>query len=184
MLKYAMEILLSESSVVTNHYFSWNTSAVAIFLAILGLTVLPVNALVGTYISNMFEDRFVDLSCLSTSMVYGLILFVLLGILTLVSDQLTICSLLLYTHLELCPFLYFRGILQLCLNKFVDVFARQLLMVSQITLLVGIIFSFKVTSTYSVVQYVVSALVTFVSAEVLEGKQNSIFLKNYVSPWH
>ncbi|KXG19185.1 hypothetical protein SORBI_3010G019000 [Sorghum bicolor] len=117
MLKYAMEILLSESSVVTNHYFSWNTSAVAIFLAILGLTVLPVNALVGTYISNMFEDR-------------------------------------------------------------------QLLMVSQITLLVGIIFSFKVTSTYSVVQYVVSALVTFVSAEVLEGKQNSIFFKNYVSPWH
>jgi hypothetical protein len=60
MLKYAMEILLSESSVITNHYFSWNTSAVAIFLAILGLTVLPVNAVVGTYISNMFEDRFVN----------------------------------------------------------------------------------------------------------------------------
>uniref|UniRef100_A0A804PUQ7 SPX domain-containing protein n=1 Tax=Zea mays TaxID=4577 RepID=A0A804PUQ7_MAIZE len=107
MLKYAMEILLSESSVITNHYFSWNTSAVAIFLAILGLTVLPVNAVVGTYISNMFEDR-------------------------------------------------------------------QLLMVSQITLLVGIIFSFKVTSTYSVVQYVVSALVTFVSAEVLEGVNLSL----------
>jgi hypothetical protein len=68
-----------------------------------------------------------------------------------------------------------EGNLQLCLNKVVDVFARQLLMVSQITLLVGIIFSFKVTSTYSVVQYVVSALVTFVSAEVLEGKQDSIF---------
>ncbi|XP_066375545.1 SPX domain-containing membrane protein OsI_21475 [Miscanthus floridulus] len=107
MLKYAMEILLSESSVITNHYFSWNTSAVAIFLAILGLTVLPVNAVVGTYISNMFEDR-------------------------------------------------------------------QLLMVSQITLLVGIIFSFKVTSTYSVVQYVVSALITFVSAEVLEGVNLSL----------
>lgn len=59
MLKYAMEILLSESSVITNHYFSWNTSEVAIFLAILRLTVLPVNAVVGTYISNMFEDRFV-----------------------------------------------------------------------------------------------------------------------------
>ncbi|PUZ62391.1 hypothetical protein GQ55_4G353600 [Panicum hallii var. hallii] len=107
MLKYAMEILLSESSVITNHYFSWNTSAVAIFLAILGLTVLPVNAVVGTYISNMFEDR-------------------------------------------------------------------QLLMVSQITLLVGIIFSFKVTSTYSVVQYVASALITFVSAEVLEGVNLSL----------
>ncbi|CAN6202725.1 unnamed protein product [Urochloa humidicola] len=107
MLKYAMEILLSESSVITNHYFSWNTSAVAIFLAILGLTVLPVNAVVGTYISNMFEDR-------------------------------------------------------------------QLLMVSQITLLVGIIFSFKVTSTYSAVQYVASALITFVSAEVLEGVNLSL----------
>ncbi|KAF0902369.1 hypothetical protein E2562_016213 [Oryza meyeriana var. granulata] len=107
MLKYAMEILLSESSVITNHYFNWNTSAVAIFLAILGLTVLPVNAVVGTYISNMFEDR-------------------------------------------------------------------QLLMVSQIALLVGIIFSFKITSTYSVIQYVGSALVTFVSAEVLEGVNLSL----------
>jgi hypothetical protein len=57
-------------------------------------------------------------------------------------------------------------------------------MVSQITLLVGIIFSFKVTSTYSVVQYVVSALVTFVSAEVLEGKQKIHFFLKYVSPWH
>lgn len=57
MLKFAMEILLSESSVITTYYFSWTTSSVAIFLAILGLTVLPVNAVVGTYISNMFEDR-------------------------------------------------------------------------------------------------------------------------------
>ncbi|KAG8094033.1 hypothetical protein GUJ93_ZPchr0012g22109 [Zizania palustris] len=107
MLKYAMEILLSESSVITNHYFNWNTSAVAIFLAILGLTVLPVNAVVGTYISNMFEDR-------------------------------------------------------------------QLLMVSQIALLVGIVLSFKITSTYSAVQYVSSALITFVSAEVLEGVNLSL----------
>lgn len=107
MLKYAMEILLSESSVITSHYFKWNTSKVAIFLAILGLTVLPINAVVGTYISNMFEDR-------------------------------------------------------------------QLLMASQIMLLVGIIFSFKVTSTYSVVQYVISALITFVSAEVLEGVNLSL----------
>lgn len=107
MLKYAMEILLSESSVITSHYFNWNTSSVAIFLAILGLTVLPINAVVGAYISNMFEDR-------------------------------------------------------------------QLLMASQITLLVGIIFSFKVTSTYSVIQYVASALITFVSAEVLEGVNLSL----------
>lgn len=58
MLKYAMEILLSESSVVTSYYFGWTTSTIAVFLAILGLTVLPVNAIVGTYISNMFEDRY------------------------------------------------------------------------------------------------------------------------------
>ena len=57
MLKYAMEILLSESSVVTSYYFGWTTSSVAIFLACLGLTVLPINILVGSYISNMFEDR-------------------------------------------------------------------------------------------------------------------------------
>uniref|UniRef100_A0A0D6QSH1 SPX domain-containing protein n=1 Tax=Araucaria cunninghamii TaxID=56994 RepID=A0A0D6QSH1_ARACU len=57
MLKYAMEILLSESSVVTAYYFHWGTSSVAIFLALLGLTVLPVNVVVGNYISNMFEDR-------------------------------------------------------------------------------------------------------------------------------
>ncbi|XP_039031999.1 SPX domain-containing membrane protein At4g22990-like [Hibiscus syriacus] len=57
MLKYAMEILLSESSVITTYYFSWSTSTVSIFLACLGLTVLPVNIVVGSYISNMFEDR-------------------------------------------------------------------------------------------------------------------------------
>ncbi|KAE8724928.1 SPX domain-containing membrane protein [Hibiscus syriacus] len=57
MLKYAMEILLSESSVITTYYFSWSTSTVAIFLACLGLTVLPVNIVVGSYITNMFEDR-------------------------------------------------------------------------------------------------------------------------------
>lgn len=57
MLKYVIEILLSESSVITTYYFQWSTSKVAIFLASLGLTVLPVNIVVGSYISNMFEDR-------------------------------------------------------------------------------------------------------------------------------
>lgn len=57
MLKYVMEILLSESSVITTYYFKWSTGTVAIFLASLGLTVLPVNIVVGNYISNMFEDR-------------------------------------------------------------------------------------------------------------------------------
>lgn len=57
MLKYAMEILLSESSVVSSYYFGWTTSSVSIFLASLGLTVLPINIVVGNYISNMYEDR-------------------------------------------------------------------------------------------------------------------------------
>jgi hypothetical protein len=52
-----MEILLSESSVITTYYFNWTTSNVAIFLAGLGLTVLPVNIVVGNYISNWFDDR-------------------------------------------------------------------------------------------------------------------------------
>ncbi|KAK9159473.1 hypothetical protein Syun_005814 [Stephania yunnanensis] len=102
MLKYAMEILLSESSVITTYYFSWSTSTVALFLACLGLTVLPVNVVVGSYISNMFEDR-------------------------------------------------------------------QILLASEIMVCIGIVLSFHIISPYSVPQYVCSALITFVFAEVLEG---------------
>uniref|UniRef100_A0A0E0PCY3 SPX domain-containing protein n=1 Tax=Oryza rufipogon TaxID=4529 RepID=A0A0E0PCY3_ORYRU len=107
MLKYAMEILLSESSVITTYYFNWSTSAVAIFLAILGCTVLPVNAIVGSYITNLFEDR-------------------------------------------------------------------QILVASEIMVLIGIIMSFRYTPHYSVPQYVLSALITFVFAEVLEGVNLSL----------
>ncbi|XP_020571949.1 SPX domain-containing membrane protein Os06g0129400-like isoform X3 [Phalaenopsis equestris] len=107
MLKFGMEILLSESSVITEYYFNWTTSSVAIFLAILGLTVLPVNAIVGSYISNLFEDR-------------------------------------------------------------------KILLASEIMMLVGIALSFHVTSSYTVAQYVSSALITFVSAEVLEGVNLSL----------
>lgn len=57
MLKYAMEILLAESSVITTYYFIWSSSNVSIFLAFLGLTVLPVSIFVGSYLSNMFEER-------------------------------------------------------------------------------------------------------------------------------
>ncbi|KAI3687502.1 hypothetical protein L1987_81199 [Smallanthus sonchifolius] len=57
MLKYATEILLAESSVITSYYFHWTTSKVSLFLVCLGLTVLPVNMIVGSNISNMFEDR-------------------------------------------------------------------------------------------------------------------------------
>ncbi|XP_004298733.1 PREDICTED: SPX domain-containing membrane protein At4g11810-like [Fragaria vesca subsp. vesca] len=107
MLKYAMEILLSESSVVTTYYFNWSTSSVAIFLASLGLTVLPVNILVGSYISNMFEDR-------------------------------------------------------------------QILLASEILVFLGIVLSFNVIIPYTVAQYVVSGLIMFVSAEVLEGVNLSL----------
>ncbi|KAJ4811910.1 SPX domain protein 3 [Rhynchospora pubera] len=107
MLKYAMEILLSESSVITNYYFKWSTSTVSVFLAILGLTVLPVNAIVGSYITRLFEDR-------------------------------------------------------------------QILLGSEILVLIGIFLSFKVTSYYSEPQYITSALITFVAAEVLEGVNLSL----------
>ncbi|GAA0159023.1 hypothetical protein LIER_15907 [Lithospermum erythrorhizon] len=107
MLKYAMEILLSESSVVTTYYFKWSTSSVAIFLACLGLTVLPVNVIVGSYISNMFEDR-------------------------------------------------------------------QILLASEISVLVGILCSFHVAWSYTAPQYVISGLIMFVSAEVLEGVNLSL----------
>ncbi|XP_031394147.1 SPX domain-containing membrane protein At4g22990-like [Punica granatum] len=107
MLKYAMEILLSESSVITSYYFRWSTSSVAVFLACLGLTVLPVNVVVGSYISNMFEDR-------------------------------------------------------------------QILLASEIVVLIGIIFSFHLFVPYSVPQYVISGLIMFVSAEVLEGVNLSL----------
>lgn len=47
---------------------------------------------------------------------------------------------------------------------------RQLLLVSEILVLLGIVLSFQFTSSYTVPQYVCSALITFVAAEVLEGK--------------
>ena len=115
MLKYAMEILLSESSVVTSYYFGWNTSTVAVFLAALGLTVLPVNAIVGTYISNMFEDR-------------------------------------------------------------------QILVASEVVLLAGVLLSFRVAGTaYTAAQYVCSAALTFVAAEVLEGVNLSRVMSSRLS---
>ncbi|OIW01116.1 hypothetical protein TanjilG_25224 [Lupinus angustifolius] len=107
MLKYAMEIVLAESSLITEYYFNWSTSNVAIFLACLGLTVLPVNVVIGNYISNIFEER-------------------------------------------------------------------QLLLVSQILVCIGLLLSFHIFIPYSVTQYVGSALITFVSAEVLEGVNLSL----------
>ncbi|CAI8604414.1 unnamed protein product [Vicia faba] len=102
MLKYVMEILLAESSVITTYYFKWSTGTVAIFLAGLGLTVLPINVIVGSYVSNMFDDR-------------------------------------------------------------------QILLTSEIMVLIGIISAFHVIMPYTELQYICSGLLMFVSAEVLEG---------------
>ncbi|GMH22765.1 hypothetical protein Nepgr_024608 [Nepenthes gracilis] len=67
MLKYAMEILLSESGIIMTYYFDWSTSTVAIFLACLGFTVLPVSILVGSYISKIFEERGQSITSVSTN---------------------------------------------------------------------------------------------------------------------
>ncbi|CAK9328482.1 unnamed protein product [Citrullus colocynthis] len=107
MLKYAMEIVLAESSIITGYYFVWSTTNVAVFLACLGLTVLPVSIIVGNYLSNLFEER-------------------------------------------------------------------QLLLASEIMVCIGIILSFHTLIPYSVPQYVCSALITFVSAEILEGVNLSL----------
>ncbi|KAK2361545.1 SPX domain-containing membrane protein [Trifolium repens] len=110
MLKYAMEIVLAESSLVTEYYFIWSTTKVAIFLACLGLTVLPVNIVIGNYITNIFEER-------------------------------------------------------------------QVLLTSEIMVCIGLLLSFHLLIPYSVIQYVGSALITFVSAEVLEGVNLSLLSK-------
>ncbi|CAN1332398.1 SPX domain-containing membrane protein At4g22990 [Linum perenne] len=114
MLKYAMEILLAESSLITGYYFIWSTRSVAIFLACLGLTVLPVNVVVGHYISNIFEER-------------------------------------------------------------------QVLLASEIMVCIGILSSFHIIIPYSAAQYVSSALITFVSAEVLEGVNLSLLSRGMSS---
>ena len=46
---------------------------------------------------------------------------------------------------------------------------RQILLASEVMVLIGIIMSFRFTPRYSIPQYVISALITFVFAEVLEG---------------
>jgi MFS family permease len=61
MLKFASEILISECSILTGYYFNWTTTQVGLFLGLLGLTVLPISAVVGNYISNIYEDRLVVL---------------------------------------------------------------------------------------------------------------------------
>ncbi|CAN7017421.1 unnamed protein product, partial [Brassica rapa subsp. trilocularis] len=48
---------------------------------------------------------------------------------------------------------------------------RQILLTSEIIVFIGILFSFNLFVPYTVPQYVISGLVMFVAAEVLEGIQ-------------
>ena len=50
------EVLLSSAGLVTDAYFGWRIHDVGVFLAMLGVTVLPANFLVGR-MSAAFEDR-------------------------------------------------------------------------------------------------------------------------------
>ncbi|KAL1827231.1 hypothetical protein DCAR_0206382 [Daucus carota subsp. sativus] len=98
MLKYVVEILLSESSVITAYYFHWSTGKVSLFLASIGLTVLPVNIIVGSYISNMFEDRQILLA--SEIMVFVGILISFNVVLPYSVPQYVIAGLVLFVSAE------------------------------------------------------------------------------------
>ncbi|CAI5522435.1 unnamed protein product [Closterium sp. Naga37s-1] len=59
MIKFATEVLISESSLISKYYFQWTINDIGWFLGLLGLTVLPISSVVGNYITNIFEDRLV-----------------------------------------------------------------------------------------------------------------------------
>ncbi|GJP40506.1 hypothetical protein CLOM_g182 [Closterium sp. NIES-68] len=59
MIKFATEVLISESSLVSKFYFQWTINDIGWFLGLLGLTVLPISSVVGNYITNIYEDRLV-----------------------------------------------------------------------------------------------------------------------------
>ncbi|CAI5959533.1 unnamed protein product [Closterium sp. NIES-64] len=59
MIKFATEVLISESSLISKYYFQWTINDIGWFLGLLGLTVLPISSVVGNYITNIYEDRLV-----------------------------------------------------------------------------------------------------------------------------
>ncbi|CAI5474421.1 unnamed protein product, partial [Closterium sp. Yama58-4] len=59
MIKFATEVLISESSLISKFYFQWTINDIGWFLGLLGLTVLPISSVVGNYITNIYEDRLV-----------------------------------------------------------------------------------------------------------------------------
>lgn len=54
---------------------------------------------------------------------------------------------------------------------------RQVLLASEIMVCIGTLLSFNVVIPYSVLQYVGSGLITFVSAEVLEGNLSLLMIQ-------
>ena len=55
-LKLVLEAVLSSSAVLTEFYFDWDSGTVGWYLAILGLLVLPANAVVAT-LAQSYDDR-------------------------------------------------------------------------------------------------------------------------------
>ena len=163
-----MEIVLAESSLVTEYYFIWSTSNVSIFLACLGLTVLPVNIVVGNYISNIFEERY-------RFKYYQQIVHGLMYILNGVCTTFVICYL---KTTNLTSFYCF--LTHLMIPFWLASACRQVLLTSEIMVCIGLLLSFHIMIPYSVTQYVGSALLTFVSAEVLEGNLFSLYIMSKI----
>ncbi|XP_024536249.1 SPX domain-containing membrane protein At4g22990 [Selaginella moellendorffii] len=112
MLKFAVEMLVSESGIISEFYFQWSSSQVGYFLGALGLAVLPICAVVANYISNTFADRVV---------IFWTEILIALGVIA-----------------NICYYPLFR---------------------------------------YTTVQYVASAIVIFLSTNVLEGVNMSLLSK-------
>ena len=57
-LKLVLECSLSSTSMLTHYYFGWDASAVGVYLAVLGLLVLPTNGVVVNLVTRYgWEDR-------------------------------------------------------------------------------------------------------------------------------
>ena len=68
-----------------------------------------------------------------------------------------------------------------CANIYLDQsLGRQILLASEVVVLVGILLSFESIVKYTVQQYVFSGLIMFVAAEVLEGNNISLNMTNSI----
>lgn len=57
LIEIADEIILSSAGLIATSYFDWTISHVGVFMAVLGLMVLPANFLVGAVSESGYEDR-------------------------------------------------------------------------------------------------------------------------------